>query len=354
MNGYPRRPAPSRALALSGGGLSLAALAIAVVSPAALAGWLTAFAFWSSLPLGALLMVMMMRIIPGTWREELGPASEAALLLTPLAALAAIPVLAGLPALYGWAGKTGGSGFQGVYLQPWFFTLRTVLFFALSGALAFLLLRRRDLAMPVATVGLIVFVLFHTVIAVDWLMSLDAGFHSSGFGLYVLSIQATIALAALLVVRLAGGGTAERTGTLGGLLLTALLLWAYLAFMQYFIIWSDNLPASVEWYQRRGHGAWAAVEYMIGTLGLAPIFLLLLAPVRRSRAWLIALCCAALLGKALEIAWLVLPGNGAGPAAALAALSAHAGLGALIGAALGEAMRRRDRPAPLVQGEAGP
>jgi hypothetical protein len=86
-----------------------------------------------------------------------------------------------------------------------------------------------------------------------------------------------------------------------------LLFWAYFAFMQYVIIWSGNLPKVVAWYQHRGTGFWSVAEIIMCALGLAPALLLFLPAARRSSTWLGALAGAVLLGKAIEVAWLVMP-----------------------------------------------
>lgn len=204
-----------RGAALAGATSVALALVLGYAEPGALGGWLAAFFFWSSLPIGALCLAAMMGLIPGAWRAELQAQAGAAFLLLPLAALSVIPVLVGLAGLYSWAGAPGSEGFRGIYLSPLFFIGRTVIFFAATGAIALLLLLRPQ-STAIAAVGLIVFVLFDTTIAVDWLMSLEPDFHSSGFGLYVLSIQATIALAFLILSSLFAGNPGARTGVLGG------------------------------------------------------------------------------------------------------------------------------------------
>jgi hypothetical protein len=309
----------------------IAALMLALVSPgAALAGWLMGFVFWSAIPIGALALLMMMRLVPGGWRDELSSPAQTALLLLPLAAVAALPVLAGIHALYGWADDPPKGGFRSFYLVPWFFALRTAMMFAGTIILAVLLVLRPAWSVPLSAAGLVAFVLLDTTIVVDWLMSLDVGFHSSGFGLYVMSIQMTIAIAALIFARLAASDAGAHTRILGGLLLTTLLIWAYFAFMQYFIIWSGDLPQGVRWYQRRADGPWSAVEYAIGALQLTPAFLLFFPPVREHRRWLLALTLAVLAGKVLEMAWLVLPTVAVGGATALAsAVLCLLGLGLL-------------------------
>src|SRR6476646_7185926 len=69
---------------------------------AALGGWLVAAVWIGSVPIGALGLLMMMRMIPGPWRDELAPTTERLLLLMPLAALAMVPVLIGIGRLYPW------------------------------------------------------------------------------------------------------------------------------------------------------------------------------------------------------------------------------------------------------------
>lgn len=328
----------TRAIGLAGLAACILALGIAAADPRALAGWLAACLFWSSLPIGALALAMMTRLIPGRWSAELRELTDGALMLLPLAAVSILPVLLAPGALYGWAHAAQEPGFRAAYLTPWFFSLRTLAFFAVAMLLAILLLnRRRDLS-SVSAAGLIVLVLIDSMIATDWLMSLDAGFHSSGFGLYVLSIQFTIALAFLILARLREPGA--QADVLGSLLLTALLLWAYLAFMQYVIIWSGNLPEGVLWYQRRAAGFWSLAEYAIGALHLAPAFLLLFGAMRRSPSWLAALALSTLIGKALEAAWLVLPARtDHGWLTAATSILAFAGLGCLTLAVVAEAPR---------------
>jgi hypothetical protein len=300
------RSADRRLLSAGVVACALALLLMLFDARAALVGWLAGFALWSAVPIGALVLLLMVRLIPGTWREELEPPAQAMCLLLPLVLLAALPILLGAGALFPWAGVTR-EGFQDVYLTRGFFAVRTLLFLGVLGTIAVLVATRPAWSTPIASIGLIVIVLLDTLFAVDWIMSLEPDFHSSGFGLYVLSIQVTIALAILIIVRLSTGRAGAKLQILAGLLLTALLFWAYFAFMQYVIIWSGNLPKVVAWYQHRGTGLWSVAEIIMCALGLAPMLLLFLPAARRSSAWLCALSGAVLLGKAVEVAWLVMP-----------------------------------------------
>ena len=160
---------------------SLAVLAAVLADPRmALRAWLAAAFFWSGVPIGAIALLMMMRLIPGIWSSELGVAVEAATMLMPVAALVLVPVLLGTGALYPWAGEAPRTGFRGLYLSQPFFSIRSVAWFALLCVLAFLLIARRRWSTPVSCVGLIVYTVVSTFIATDWLMSLDPEFNSSG------------------------------------------------------------------------------------------------------------------------------------------------------------------------------
>lgn len=284
-----------------GGALVVAWLVLAFVdAQAALGGWLVAFVLWSALPIGALLLLMMMQLIPGPWGAALrGPARAAVVLLVAVPVLF-LPIMSGLSTLYPWA--AGGAR----YLSALWFDLRSLGFFALLGVLAWLVLTLARPG-PVAAAGLIVLVPLHTIVAVDWLMALEPEFHSSGFGLYILSIQMTIGLCFLIVVVLREARAEQRVAMLGGLLLAALLCGLYFGFMQFFVIWSGNLPEGAAWYEERGVGLWKAALYVSGALQMAPTALLMLAPIRTDRRWILGLAAAVLAAKALELAWVALP-----------------------------------------------
>jgi hypothetical protein len=265
-----------------------------------LSGWLAGFALWSGVPLGALLLAMTAVLVPGRWRDETDAQARALLALLPLAGIAILPILIGTQSLYPWAEDSGR-----LYLSAGFFVLRSVVFLAIFIGIGAALLLSPIPSLAVASGGIIIFVLLDTTLAVDWLMSLEPHFHSSGFGLYILAIQVNAALAVIVPMRLRFADA--NPGLLGALMLTGLLFWAYLAFMQYLISWSDNLPEPVAWYRHRGTGIWSVAEIAIGALHLVPLLLLFSNKVRESPDWLRGIAAATLLGTAIETAWLVFP-----------------------------------------------
>jgi hypothetical protein len=86
------------------------------------------------------------------------------------------------------------------------------------------------------------------------------------------------------------------------------MTWAYLAFMQFLIIWAENLPAEVTWYVPRLQTGWQAVGVALVLLQLAVPFVLLLfrsikdRPGRLKRVGLLLIAATA-----LDATWMVLP-----------------------------------------------
>ena len=70
--------------------------------------------------------------------------------------------------------------------------------------------------------------------------------------------------------------TPAQFNDLGNLLLTFVMLWAYLSFSQFLIIWSGNLPKEISWYVIRANGGWAKLAVFLIVFHFAIPFLLLL------------------------------------------------------------------------------
>lgn len=311
---------------LAGLALSAAALLIIGAAPAdALRAWLAAAFLGSGLPFGSLGMLMIMRLTGGAWDEALPPFLEAGALTLPLSFLTLLPVLLGMGLLYPWVSHPT-SGFQGWWLAPVPFVLRTLLLYLGTGLALWALVVRRGPAQAIASAGLLFFMPMMTMVLVDWLLSSDPRFHSSGFAFYAMSVQFTVGFAAAVVLLL--DRQPERTTALGAILITLVLLWLYLAFTHYIIIWSGNLADSVGWYKARGVGGWGIACAFVATVE-AVAFLVLIFPTARSSAPILrAVAIALLVSKLVEAAWLVLPYGGAARPAALALyLLAAAGLG---------------------------
>ncbi len=138
--------------------------------------------------------------------------------------------------------------------------------------------------------GLVIYGLCITFAAVDWIMSLQPGFRSTIFGPIVASGQIlsgqafALIVLAWLVARppVADLISLEALNDLGNLLLTFLIIWAYLVWFQFMLIWIANLPYEVIWYLPRSRGGWQWVAWALFILHFAiPFFLLLLRDIKR-------------------------------------------------------------------------
>jgi hypothetical protein len=161
--------------------------------------------------------------------------------------------------------------------------------------------------------------------AIDWVMSLDAPWSSSVFGLLVSAAWFSIALAAAILLYIAGGKTERGTlQALGTMLFAATLITAYLAFMQFLIVWEENLPDEIVWYARRLAAPWGVVlGANILCQFIAPFLLLLFRSVKQSQRGLGLAAGSVLAGGWLGAMWLV--GGDQTPWWSLAALLAQGG-----------------------------
>ena len=240
--------------------------------------YLAAFVAWLTVPLGCLALLLTYHLSGGRWGRMLGEPLEAGARTMPLVALLALPLLVGLDALFPWAQAELVAGDEllqakSFYLDPHFFVLRAVLYLAIWNGLAFLLTRgRTPLAdrprrRGLAAAGAIVFALTASFAAIDWSMSLDPRFNSSTYGLIAIGGHLNAGLGFAIGMVLLVASIEERRSTLaeapvvglGGLLQAAVLLWAYLGFMQYLIVWSGDLPHNAAWYLARMAGGWGVL-----------------------------------------------------------------------------------------------
>ncbi|MBP2292628.1 hypothetical protein [Azospirillum rugosum] len=308
-------------------GLVLCAVGLVFDPGAVLRGWLAAFAFWIGLPLGALMLLLAHDLTGGRWGRAAREPLRATAATMPLLAVCLLPILFALPQLYPWARPEEAANLKNLfYLNAPFFVGRALVFVGLWSLLSLVAAwRAAAVPAPVAVTGLILLALTATLAAFDWTMSLEPDWGSSIYGMMVISghLLAALALATLVAVVAGPAGEGERMD-LGSLLIAGLLLWFYLSFMQFLIIWEEDLPKEITWYVARLAGGWGWVA-VLGALGQGalPFFALIWWPVKRSRVGLGTVCALLLASHLLECWWLVLPGTPGGwtwfaPAATLA------------------------------------
>jgi len=235
--------------------------------------------------------------------------------------------------LYPWA-RPGAAAdpilaWRQPYLNPLFFLVRAALYFAAWIALATTLHRwgrRLDAEADPVIVhrlnllgagGLVAYLLTASFASFDWIMSLDAHWYSSLFGLLAISGQALGSLAAMLalVAALAGDRPLLRdlpsapVRDLGNLLLATVLVWAYLSFSQYLILWSGNLVETIPWYRERTRGGWDWIPVaLVGFHFALPFGVLMLGvAVKRSLVRLGPVAALLLVMRWVDLFWWVMP-----------------------------------------------
>ena len=282
---------------------------------ATLVAYLTAWIAVGSIPIGALGILMTSYLVRWSWTSALRPILISALATLPLLAILFAPILIGMANVYPAAANPASlPPFKAVYLAPWFFALRAIAYFAIWSLIALWLRNagdNSDRMVRAASIGMIIYALSVSLAGVDWLESLEPDFHSSIYGLLFISFAMLNGLAfgiagGLLLRRRVG----SRKGY-GALLLSMILMWAYLHAMQYLVIWSGNIPDEVTWYLKRSSHGWQVVLVVL-SLGqfIFPFFALLVERIRSNRGWLLSLCGLTLLMRGWEAAILILPALG--------------------------------------------
>ena len=164
--------------------------------------------------------------------------------------------------------------------------------------------------------GIVVYALTMTAAVIYWVMSLDPTWYSSVYGLLFLVGQAYSVLALGIIVSLSLS-QAEPFKTLlrqteqhdlGKFTFAFVMLNIYLAFSQFLIIWSGNLPEEIPWYLDRIRGHWGIVITLDFIFHwLIPFTLLLSRDLKRNKKRLILVCQWMVFAKAFDLFWLIEP-----------------------------------------------
>lgn len=321
------------ALYVGGGGLALCLIGLLFDSASVMQSYLFAFLFWGGISLGCLGILMIQFTVKGTWGLVIRRLLEAGALTIPLMAALFIPVVIGSRALYPWARPEVVASDvllqqKSYYLNLPFFIIRAVLYFLLWSAFAYALRRlsrRTDMdADPglsgrlksLSILGALVFTVTVTFAMIDWFMSLEPDWSSTIYSVMVAmgGFLGAFALIVALLTRLRGDERLSALVTpavlndLGNLLLTGLLMWAYLAFSQYLVIWTGNLSEEIPWYLRRLDGGWQSVALVLIVLHFVVPFTLLISPqIKRSARMLGAVGALLFVIHLVDAFWLVIP-----------------------------------------------
>lgn len=320
-----------------------ATVGVAALVAAALAGilgdatalaraYLIAYAFWVGVALGCLGIALMHRLTGGTWGRPIFGILLAAARTLPWMALAFVPLAWSLPTLYSWARPDAAHepdlARKAMYLNTPLFIGRTAIYFLTWSTLAVLFHRwtaaavvspdtgDADRLRRLSSVGLVLYGFTVSFAAIDWIMTLEPRWYSTVYGGMVgISWMLSAFAFAILVAGALGGRpplsdalSEDVSIDLGNLLLSFVVLWTYLAFVQFLIIWSGNIPEEVRWYVHRLRGGWQHVAAFLALFRfLVPLFALLFRSLKRRRRFAMILAGWMLFTSWVDTVWLVAP-----------------------------------------------
>jgi len=320
------------ALLVGIGGAILAALGCYSNSRQFFFTYLASYMLFVGLTLGSIGVVCLHHLVGGRWGFVIRRLLEAASRTVPLIILLFVPIFLGRGELYRWIRQPETGPHKAMFLSVPFFLARTGVYFLLWLILAFFLnkfSRRQDLGDDPALThrmrlfsapALIIYCLTVTAASFDWVMSLTPDWYSTIFGMIFLVGQALTALsfctAALMLLSryqpLASCVKPADFHDLGNLLLTFVILWAYMAFSQYLIIWAGNGKEEITWYaDRLASLSWRIIGLLLIIFHFAVPFCLLLSRQIKRRSHAIGLVALAILiMRWLDLIWLVEPAAG--------------------------------------------
>jgi hypothetical protein len=348
VDGWQRRAlVVGSAASVVAAGLALADGSIDHVLRAWLLGLMLTFGF----AVGGLALLMVQYVTGGKWGLLLRRPLEAMSRTLPLVFAYWVVIALSLKKLYLWASpamiadgvKRGlisadqldainhAIGFKRPMLNPAAFVVASLVCFAIWGFYTWKLNAlglQRDATSPASTPewikrfenisgpGVIVYAITMSAAAIYWVMSLDPTWYSSVYGLLFLVGQGyqVLALGIIVAVSLSKGEpfkTILRTTEqhdLGKFTFAFVMLNIYLAFSQFLIIWSGNLPEEIPWYMDRFQGGWGVIitlDFLFHWL--IPFTLLLSRDLKRNKKRLVRVCQWMVFAKAFDLFWLIEP-----------------------------------------------
>ena len=164
--------------------------------------------------------------------------------------------------------------------------------------------------------GIVVYAITMSAAAIYWVMSLDPTWYSSVYGLLFLVAQgyAVLALSIIVAVSLSKGDPfrtilrSTEQHDLGSFAFAFVMLNIYLAFSQFLIIWSGNLPEEIPWYLDRFMGGWGVIITLDFVFHwLVPFTLLLSRDLKRNKKRLVRVCQWMIFARAFDLFWLIEP-----------------------------------------------
>ncbi|MBS1788916.1 MAG: hypothetical protein JST85_14395 [Acidobacteria bacterium] len=303
--------------------------------------YLVAYVFWIGISLGCLGLLMVQYLGGGGWGLIIRRPLESASSTLWMMAVLFVPILLGLHSIYHWSHPISPDAeppvkklleHKAVWLNPSGFTIRAIIYFVIWIGLMFLLRKWSaaqdqtpdpneaqtwvQKAQNWSGPGFLIYAMAVTFAAIDWIMSLDAEWFSTIFGLLTIAGQGVLSIAFLISIcvilskyePMAHVLKPKHFHDLGKLQLTLVMVWAYFSFSQLLIIWSGNLPEEIPWYLRRFEGTWRPMGVGLLVLHFIMPFLLLLSrDLKKASGRLIWVATLLIVMRLVDVIWVIVP-----------------------------------------------
>jgi hypothetical protein len=288
--------------------------------------------FVASIAGGSLFYIALEYIAGAVWSVPMRRVMEFLASLVAVLPILALPMLANVHEVFHWTHPeaVAGDGLlsgKAPYLNIPFFVVRSAAIF-LIWILFYLLFvrnsRMQDLSgnpglttsnVRLAAVFIPVFAVTLTILALDWMMSLEPHRFSTIFGVYYFSGTALASVSAItyVAVRLHEGGLLiplrrDHFYSLGALMFAFVNFWAYIAFSQFMLIWYANIPEETVWFMTRWQNGWEYVSVLLIVVHFGvPYFALLTQESKMDPKRLKFMALWILASHMLDLYWLIMP-----------------------------------------------
>jgi hypothetical protein len=312
---------------------AIASIAGAFLSPDSFySAYLTGYMFWLGLSLGCMAILMLYHLVGGAWGTVIRRILEAGMMTLPMMAVLFLPILFNLKKIYFWARPEGLADpkiadIAHTYLNFNGILIRYILYFVIWIGMAFFLNRWSNEQDSIAgqstlrframsSIGLVIYSLTISFAVIDWVMSLQARWISTIYGLLFVAGEALSAFCFVVIIETILSKRRPMSEYLneteihdhGKLILAFVMVWAYFNFSQWLIIWAGNLPEEIPWYMRRLHGGWEHVGLFLVVFHFAvPFALLLSRQLKREARTLVRLASWLIFMRMVDIFWHIEP-----------------------------------------------
>ena len=272
-----------------------------------------------SIPVGAIGIRLVHSLTGGQWGNALKKYYLVTSRSMPLAFILWLPVFFCLPLLYIWTTPQDMARHslqhKTMYLDSQFFIARSVFYFIVWTGTVYWL-DHHNKKYNLAGFLSVLYVFTGSFAAFDWVMSLIPGWYSSIFGIMFVTGQVLLSLCFMVMVlsfvnrkTKPSSDNSQTFIDLGSLMLTILMLWAYMTFSQFLIIWMGNIPEEISWYLAGIRNGWEFMPFIIiSGHFFVPFFLLLKRSWKKRPVFLAALSAFIILMRLSDIGWMVFPG----------------------------------------------